>query len=248
MSDYNTTIKHTPSLAKAEMRRHKIIEFIHENPNCTKTQVIANIKGSSLVTTHKILKDLENRGIVIVQKPNPQTNYLIINDQNDFNRIEKELSLIEICILRMVDNYKICIREQHEERKKSKDLEDLRVFIHTFGELIDFFLHTLLLQINNEVKFEPDRRTLYRKIISLMVINDQFIMYHDLHMTDLLLQEMKDKMNSKSFITNIRSKRVKLSAMESFILLAEDFRNKYLNVQDFSNQLTMMVEGNKNNF
>jgi len=248
MFEYNTTIKHTPSSTKAEMRRNKIIKYISENPNCTKTQVVANVKGSSLVTTHKILKDLEKQGIITIQKPNPQTNYLLINDQNQFNRIEKELSQIEICVLRMVDNYRIYIKEYYDEKKGSKDLGNLILCLHTCGELTDFFLHTLLLQISNEIKFEPDKNALYRKIISLMAVNDQFIMYHDLHMTDAFLEEMKDKMNSKTFTNYVRNKGLKISSMQNFILFADDFRRKYLNVQDFSKQIRTFVEGNRNNY
>ena len=50
-----------------------------------------------MATTHKIIKDLVDHYVVIVKKDkkNSQIHHLYINDSNDFNRLEQELSSIE---------------------------------------------------------------------------------------------------------------------------------------------------------
>jgi hypothetical protein len=81
-------------------REEKILQFIHENPGCTKTNVIDYMEknGSSPMTTHKILKRLTKDDKKVISKPdikNSRIHHLYINDKNRFNKIGIKLSELE---------------------------------------------------------------------------------------------------------------------------------------------------------
>jgi predicted transcriptional regulator len=98
---YKTT---TQVLDLAESKRDKIqrlvLEYVRENQKCTKTEVINALKkpgDSSIKTTHSVIMELIKAGTlkVLKDRPNSQTHYLIINDDDEFNKIYKELTQIE---------------------------------------------------------------------------------------------------------------------------------------------------------
>jgi hypothetical protein len=96
MVDYKTLVDYYK-------RREKIIDFINTHLKCTKAAVIRymnEIGFASDMTTHRIIKELENEKIISVlkDKPNSQVHYLIMNDKNDFNVVNSVLSRIEIIL------------------------------------------------------------------------------------------------------------------------------------------------------
>ena len=231
----------------------EIVNFIEKNPGKTINKVAQRMseKGiSSRMTTLKKIDDLKSkeRGIIEDRKEGNSFHRLHINDQNEFKRIDNELSEIEMNVLRMRDNF-IKFQELYHEKKHSpRQYDNLQVFLEVQVELMDLFLHTLLLQINNNVKFETDKQLLYAKIIKLMVVNDRSQIFKDLHMTDELLRDMGEKMNSEPFRAYAKEIGMKLSVMENFISMADDFRKRYLTIDDFTKQLQSLIPGNRNNY
>ena len=159
-----------------ESRQAEILQFVSKNPNCTKADVIRHMIGRSAVTTtHAILKDIIRDGKINVYKKNLQTHLLTINEDNEFNRVNKEFSEIETCI-DTIDEKIDKINRLPEFKKWQKNKEDARWlhiqrddFEKTF--LIEFYMtiYGYLVRINNRIKSEKDSAILYNKIIKLIV-------------------------------------------------------------------------------
>jgi hypothetical protein len=173
-----------PSIALAEKRRTKIINYIKQNPKTTKNNLVNYMtdNGSSLMTTHKILKDLERREIIKVEKPNTQVNYLTINDQNEFNIISNKLQDIENMIDDMDQNLLIIYKAQKDIDTKMLPrnvfMDELSArFTSPFLMSINTILRVLLVRIHNKINDEDYANTLNAKIVNLMLRVDKFMIY-----------------------------------------------------------------------
>src|SRR4029079_3732053 len=80
-------------------RHEKIMKFVREFPKRTKAQVMRFMKDNDVSepTTFKDITYLVGKGrlLVLKDKPNSQTHYLVVNDENEFNILEKFIK--EIC-------------------------------------------------------------------------------------------------------------------------------------------------------
>jgi hypothetical protein len=173
-----------PSIALAEKRRTKIINYIKQNPKTTKNNLVNYMtdNGSSLMTTHKILKDLERREIIKVEKPNTQVNYLTINDQNEFNIISNKLQDIENMIDDMDQNLLTIYKAQKDVDSKMLPrnvfMDELSArFTSPFLMCINTILRVLLVRIHNKITDEEYANTLNAKIVNLMLRVDKFMIY-----------------------------------------------------------------------
>ena len=80
-------------------RTDKILRFVRNNPNCTKSDVIRHMKGKSAVrTTHSIITNLIKEVKINVHKVNIQTHLLTINEDDEFNKFHKMLVDIETLV------------------------------------------------------------------------------------------------------------------------------------------------------
>ncbi|MGC1263578.1 MAG: hypothetical protein WA932_06400, partial [Nitrososphaeraceae archaeon] len=133
----------------------KILDYLRENSSkkINKSDVMRYMEDTSrAMTTHKIIMDLIKEGKIkmIKDKPHSQTHYLTINDENEFNRINQELSKMEKQIEKL----------QIPKAKKPRDvsLEDLI----TWHIVLNFGLINKFPTEDNEI--------LYRKIARLLVM------------------------------------------------------------------------------
>jgi hypothetical protein len=238
---------------KSDQIELEIIKFVERNPGKTINQVaeFMSEKGiSSRMTTLKKINNLKSaeRGIIDDRQEGNSFHRLYVNKQSEYKLIDKQLSEIEMNVLRMRDNIVRYEQVCRQIDNPPQELEDLMIFIHVYVESIDSFLHALLLRINNMVKSETDKQILFARVLKLMVFNDSLHTYKDSGMRDALLADVKEKVNSESFITYARDSGMKISAMENFISLADDFIKKFLSVNDFKKQVRSLVEGNTNNY
>jgi len=226
--------------------------IIEKQGKATKNDVIKYMeKWSSRVPTLDMIKEFEDAGIIQVQKGDRrgQPHYLKIEEQNEYNLIHKEISEIEMIMLRMKDNLLIYRNIADRSKRTPRQLSDLFRFLHWYTDLIDLFLHTLLLRINTGIDSQKDSQTLYTKIIELMIINDNSEMgYKDRRFFDILVDEMKEIVNSQPVRNYAKTIGMKLSSMENFIVKSDDFRIKFLKIGDFKKQIDYMVSGNINNY
>jgi len=168
---------------KSDIRRQSIIDYIKRNPKTTKTKVIQYMskKGSSLMTTHRILNDLHEKGIINIERPNSQLNYLIINDENEYSKIYNWLTEIDKIIDSMIlpmQNLEIFDRyePQHMERAW---VEKLRDHFVTAYVSVYCMLEILLIYISQKVPSQKDSWSLYSKVVELKIkVNQQKPIFH----------------------------------------------------------------------
>jgi hypothetical protein len=165
---------------------------------------------------------------------------------SEFKLVDTELANIEMTILRMGDN-SVKYEEMRQTERSNKRSDNVMFFLRISNNLIDIFLHYLLLRVNNNVTFETDKQILYTKIIKLMVAND-LASTSNLRIADGLIEGMRKNMNSESFRNYAKSIGMKLGAMENFILMADNFNKKFLTVVDFKEQVHSLIDGNRNNY
>jgi hypothetical protein len=162
-----------------ESREMEILNFVNNNPNSTKADVVRHMLGRSAVTTtHAILKDMIWVGKINIYKKNLQTHLLTINQGNDFNKIYFWLSRLEKNIDLMYEPAKKIVsmgdpdtmRKTHE-RLHVRELHDN--FLGGYQQSMDNILEFLLLLASNKIEMEKDLIFLYSKIIKLKIKIDE---------------------------------------------------------------------------
>jgi len=229
----------------------EIIKFIEKNPGMTINQVSQAMSEngvSSRMTTVKKINDLKSDERRIIEDRQEANSFhrLYINDRSEFKLVYTELANIEMTILRMGDN-SVKYEEMRQIERSNKRSDNVMFFLRISNNLIDIFLHYLLLRVNNNVTFETDKQILYTKIIKLMVAND-LASTSNLQIADVLIEGLRKNMNSESFRNYAKSIGMKLGAMENFILMADNFNKKFLTVIDFKEQVHSLIDGNRNNY
>jgi hypothetical protein len=142
-------------------RRIKILEYLRENSldkdkkakKINKADVMRHLEGiSRLKTTHGTIINLIKEGKIkmIKDKPYSQTHYLTLNEDNEFNKIIDDLSILEKHI------------EQLEIPKPKKPPNVPKE---------DRIMWSMLFKLArvNSLPFEQDSQILYRKIYRLMI-------------------------------------------------------------------------------
>ncbi len=132
-------------------RRAKIIEFVKAHPKCTKTEVIKEMEDKgigSIKTVHSIINDLVDKEklIVLKDKPNSQVHRLVINEKNEFNRIDNTLSEIEGIMNRMARVINLSNKDESEEEEGASVSLDYD-FIDPYFQGISAMLLDLLLRV-----------------------------------------------------------------------------------------------------
>jgi len=164
-------------------RRGRIIDFIKSNSMCTKAQVIRFMdnNGSSVMTTHDIIKDLESEKIIQVlkDKPNSQTHHLILNDDNELNRIDHMLTEIE----KTIDGMELFIPRLRQlvQRSGKKRMQIFKQLVNLESDVEPFFtdaifrmLQIMMVRVSKVILSQKDSQVLYNKIIKMMLRIDKF--------------------------------------------------------------------------
>lgn len=160
---------------KIKGRVERVRNYVKKHPGTTKTKIVDYMeeKGdSSRVATLKIINDLIFEEIIKVVRDRPKGRipYLFINDNNEFNLIDKEISEIEALIdgmyepMRKIFDYK----SVQYGLKHEVDLGLGSHFEYPYREAVTMMLQLLLVRIDNKINSKDRAYSLYARIIKLM--------------------------------------------------------------------------------
>ncbi len=214
-------------------RRLMILEYVREHSvgsdkKITKSDVMRHLKEVRPMTTHKTIVELIKEGKIkmVKDKPYSQTDYLVLNENNEFNRINKALSEIMDASRKMMDaSQRIDKTEQEKEKMKKLNIPELD-FMATTVDLIHILNWFLLGLTMTRIKSEKDIRILFDKIIQNMY-------FHEYNMNPQ--REMLEKQISKigKLVKSIKSKpseyiKIDIQQMERFYQVLNDFDKNFL--------------------
>jgi predicted transcriptional regulator len=212
---------------KTEQTREMIRKFIIEKQGkATKNDVVKYMeKDSSRVPTLDMIKELEDTGIINVDKGNKrrgQAHYLVINNENEFNRINQEISEIDLIIDTMEQPMDDIIRLIRKRPELRQDLREDIIF--AYKRSIERMLEFLLVYTSDVISSEKSSQILYSKIIkSMQKLEHQYFYSESL---DSLNRNI-DGIRSILSITN----RVKYSRWTK----NKTFHNRHLRTKAFNN-------------
>ena len=147
----------------------KILDYIKSHPGSTKTAVVNGLDGVySRVTVLNTIKRLVNYGLVEEHKdkPNSQTHHLRINDKNEFNTIDQELSEIE----KIIGEMNVVIDKIYPELRAEKNDKNWRLstldmyFVTPYLMAFDVMIRFLLIRISKSSFSERDTQLLYARV------------------------------------------------------------------------------------
>lgn len=213
-------------------RHEKIMKYVRNHPKGIKAKVLEYMtkNGSSPVTAFKDLTYLINKGRITVlkDKPNSQVHYLVINDKNEFNQIDKELSEIESVIDGMwepIHNQRVRILENEEHMDIS--------FQIPYKEAVETMLQVLLVRTNRKIQSKDDSQVLYSKITHLILklalqfwnMNDSTTFHPLWFKTDL--NTMRQGLLRPGFE---KSSAISVELLSNLIEKIENFEKQFLNI------------------
>jgi hypothetical protein len=147
-------------------RRIKILDYVRQNSldnesKLTKSDVMRHMKDARMMTTHKTTIELIKEGKIKMVKPKDkpysQTDYLVINEENEFNKIYNSFSEIEKIIKKLMD-----------VGPKTLPVDILVRLVSTYIVSTKALVDCLLIRINTKNHSEKDAFILNKKAINLM--------------------------------------------------------------------------------
>jgi hypothetical protein len=140
-------------------RDERIIEFVMENPDCIKTQVINFINRGSPVPTHKAIKRLikEKKLISTPDRFNSSIHHLRVNNRNKLIMIKQLLSKIHIMLEKI-----------NKQKSDNKIPFGVTNYSPTFRQVCDKAIRSLLINTDKNVPLESDCQRLYIRIIQVL--------------------------------------------------------------------------------
>jgi hypothetical protein len=152
--------------------REKVFDFIRNNPNCNKNQVVKGVPEYSRLTILQAIEELmdieETDKRVKYIRDKPKGFYkLFINDENKFNQISERFTLLKksISVISKVVS-------AHRLNVNTKKTRTLRV-MQTLTELIEhsgyLIISYLAISIQQNIKSSNDREFLYRELVSVLI-------------------------------------------------------------------------------
>jgi hypothetical protein len=189
---------------------------------------------SSRLTTLKIIeKDLIPEGVVIDQKAGNSFHILVLNDDNIFNDIDKEVSEIEN-IIDIMDEPTRKMRQlyPHEFYIASQEFRYLRVhFEFPYRYAFSIMLQVLLQRTSTMVHSENSSQILYTRIVKLMIkLSQQIFDMKD--STDILDSFMSnlEKLESSSSVGGYAKKYgINIKLRNNLRTTIENFKKRFLN-------------------
>ena len=150
-----------------ESRQNDILQYVRQNPNSTKADVIRHMLGrSALTTTHAILKDMTRDGKLNVYKKNLQTHLLTVNEKNEFNQIISWLDKLESISEKII---KILNKISSLSRKDEKFFILQGNLSYTYLGSIKEMAEQLLFETHYTVPDEKDKLILSSRITNLII-------------------------------------------------------------------------------
>lgn len=237
---HNTTLNVLVSKDnKIQDRIDTVRNYLKKHPGTTKTKIVEYMeeKGdSSRVTTLKIIDDLVFEEIIKVVRDRPKSRipYLFINDKNEFNLIDKEISEIESIIdgmyepMRRIFQYKSVQYGLKHEVDSSLGSH----FEYPYREAVTMMLQLLLVRIDTKVDSKDRTYLLYARIIKL--IQKLTLQFYDFNKpTDFLrsmtrdLRILRQELSSKEY-DGSKKKIVDTKMMTRLISKIEHFQKTFL--------------------
>jgi hypothetical protein len=148
-----------------ENERHdEIMEFVKLNPKRTKAQVMRFMKDNDVSepTTFKDITYLVGKGrlLVLKDKPNSQTHYLIVNDDNEFNVLENHIK-------------ETCLHLERSINKWDKAKEHLSTDYILLEQLIYFSEMSGLANRISAIEPKDKRDALYPRLIQALELSHE---------------------------------------------------------------------------
>lgn len=153
--------------------------IITKRGNATKNDVakhMIELENKSIrlsrVTTLKLIDNLKSKGIIIVRYParKGMSHFLVINDGNSFNLIDKWIGKAEIIgeiVQRNLD--RISDLYYKPSNSENKELDELWKYFQTTKEFVVMMIHILLAEIYNKITSDNDKLTLTLKAVNVLV-------------------------------------------------------------------------------
>lgn len=151
-----------------------------------------HLKEVRPMTTHKTIVELIKEGKIkmVKDKPYSQTDFLVINESNEFNKIYNELRETENFMNDMDWFIHYWAKQDVEYDFDDQDAST----VLTYADITELKLRILLLRINDKIRSENDSKLLYTKLIKLMLLLDNQAFYRrqtGKYETDYLNFELK---------------------------------------------------------
>lgn len=220
-------------LSEAE-RRVMILDFVRKNssdndPKITKSDVMKHLKHSRMMTTHKTTVQLIKEGKIKIIRPKDRlySDCLVINEENEFNKIYIFLMQIDSLIDKM----------QNANRKSKTTLRKIKTEKDTIAELVKFtsnfvqgyydandeMLIRLLVKTKNKIHSEIDSNLLYSKTIDII-----YKLHHyfppELDVLDHIVNvKLKDAKSSPVF----RASDIDIKLIDDIIEVIQNFKNLF---------------------
>jgi len=146
-------------------RHEKIMEFVKLKPKRTKAQVMKFMEenGSSPPTAFKDITYLVEKGrlLVLKNRPNSQTHYLIINEDNEFNILENYIDETCRSLQFSIKNWGTFI-----EHMEATDFA-------VFEQLIRFSEITYIANRISAIEPRDKREALYPRLMQALELSDK---------------------------------------------------------------------------
>jgi len=215
-----------------------ILDYIRKNspdnnPKITKSDVMKHLKDSRMMTTHKTTVQLikEDKIKIVRPKDKPYSDYLIINEENEFNKIYNSLAELDDFMDTIdkrfrkfppasIDSSKLDFDRSNQRRILIENLQQI------YMQVIPVFFEILLPRTNNKIRLEKDKQILYSRIIQSQ---QKFIMHvgeeHTIEKFDMFTSVLEDIDKKSPFKREFieESKAV----VQEFIRMLKNFKSRF---------------------
>jgi len=249
-------------LKRLDSHHKAILEFIKNSPNCTENQVVKAMevqKVCSKMTTLRKLDELIEKQEIddLLNEGDSGFHRFIINENNEFNRIDKTLTEIEKTIDvmdeplkkidRLLENQRRTVNNEWEEIRKLEGLErevrkkqidkllskELTPLEHHFKfnyvQIIETMLHILTVRINDNIHSDKDLQILYTKIIKLIrKVSEYEPGFHTMSLVTLLEHHIRQVQSNEPVRVYANKNEINLRAADSVIASVEKFKKEFL--------------------
>lgn len=154
----------------------EIINYIKDNPGSTQNMVSKYMDETrtlcSRLTTLKTINDLISKDVIEDRKEGNRFHSLYLNDRNEFNRIDREISEIDSIIKEMDKPMDRLFQISTTDLKKDQfsDKANLHLYFHyPYRDSVSTILQLLLLWTSTKIKSRSYSQLLYASIIKLML-------------------------------------------------------------------------------
>jgi len=180
-----------PESAKRRNTAKKILEYITEqqkqvNPKDIKADVMQYCERESICSqpvAHSVIIDLVNKHKLklVKDKPNSQTHHLVINNEDEFTKINIEIDKLYSLANNLTEfvakkaNFMAFIRSRQNERAHggTKYDTDFRNLVHLTQLQLYSRTSAISSKIHHDIKFTEDREVLYLRLVQVLTASDK---------------------------------------------------------------------------